>query len=185
MEIIGWIRQDDKAACGGLVVEGDPFCISDGKPYAFEGARLACEKNCVIAEGYAFSTLTNGRSQVIHGMKTSGGCPLVSTLNDIDGVGNESGGAAPSAFFQNAAGEWAAVQAPKPGDTPYDEQTKLMAPPIEGVPYFIETMDGRTFSGRVGADGLLPRIDTYGEDEYKVLWGDEALAKMNEGRQHG
>jgi hypothetical protein len=60
-----------------------------------------------------------------------------------------------------------------------------MAPPIEGVPYFIETMDGRTFSGRVGADGLLPRIDTYGEDEYKVLWGDEALAKMNEGRQHG
>jgi len=185
MNIIGWIRQGDKAACGGVVSEGDPYCTSDGKPYAFEGASLGCKKNCVIAEGYAFSTLTNGRSQVIHGMKTSGGCPFLSTLNDIDGVGNESGAATPTEFFKNAAGEWAGVQEPQQSNAPYDEQTKLMAPPIEGLPYFIETMDGRKFSGRVGAVGLLPRIDTYGEDEYTVLWGDEALAKINEGELHG
>lgn len=67
----------------------------------------------------------------------------------------------------------------------YDEQPRLMAPPIEGVPYYIETMDGRTFSGRVGAGGLLPRIDTHGEDEYTVLWGDEALARMIDGRMNG
>jgi uncharacterized Zn-binding protein involved in type VI secretion len=60
----------------------------------------------------------------------------------------------------------------------YNEQPRLVAPPIEGVPYFIETPDGRTFSGRTGSGGLLPRIDTHGEDEYTVLWGDEALAKM-------
>jgi uncharacterized Zn-binding protein involved in type VI secretion len=67
----------------------------------------------------------------------------------------------------------------------YDERTRLIATPIEGVPYYIETMDGRTFSGRTGADGLLPRIDTHGENEYTVYWGDEALAKIKEGQANG
>ncbi len=92
MKIIGWIRYGDMAACGGTVVEGDQTCISYGRAYTFQGARMACRKNCVIADGFMRSTLTNGRSQVIHGMVTSGGCPVYSTLNDIDGVGNESGG---------------------------------------------------------------------------------------------
>ena len=35
------------------------------------------------------------------------------------------------------------------------------------------------FPGRADAHGLLPRIDTDGEDEYTVYWGDEALAKMD------
>ena len=60
----------------------------------------------------------------------------------------------------------------------FDEQAQLVAPPIEGVPYFIELEDGRTFSGRIGADGLLPRIETQKEEELIVYWGDEALAKM-------
>jgi uncharacterized Zn-binding protein involved in type VI secretion len=106
MEIIGWIRQSDRTACGGTVAEGDPFTISDGLPYAFQGAKIACKKNCVIAEGYAFSTLTNGCSQVIHGMRTSGGCPLYSTLNEVDGVGNENGEAIPLSFTQDHNGEW-------------------------------------------------------------------------------
>jgi uncharacterized Zn-binding protein involved in type VI secretion len=180
MEIIGWIRQGDKAACGGLVAEGDQFCISHGMPYAFEGARMACKKNCVIAEGLQHSILTNGRAQVTHGMKTSAGCPLLSTLNERDGVANERGQAAPTSFFLNADGVWAAVAPIAPHEEPYDEQARLHVPRAEGVPYYVETNDGRTFSGRVGADGLLPRIDTYGEDEYTVLWGDEALAKMSE-----
>jgi uncharacterized Zn-binding protein involved in type VI secretion len=91
MDIVGSIREQDRAACSGMVAEGDQFTISDGRAYAFRGARMACKKNCVIAEGYAFSTLTNGCSQVIHGMRTSGGCPLYSTLNGVDGVASESG----------------------------------------------------------------------------------------------
>lgn len=101
MDIVGWIRQLDHAACGGTVVEGDQFTISDGRAYAFQGARLACKKNCVIAQGYAFSTLTNGCNQVMHGMRTSGGCPLYSTLNDVDGVGNESGEVIAEKHFLN------------------------------------------------------------------------------------
>jgi uncharacterized Zn-binding protein involved in type VI secretion len=88
MEIIGWIREFDEASCGGVVSEGDQTFRSMGIPYAFEGARMACPAHCVIVEGYAHSTLTNRRSRVIHGMKTSGGCPLISTLNDRDGVRN-------------------------------------------------------------------------------------------------
>ena len=58
-------------------------------------------------------------------------------------------------------------------------QAQLAALPIEGVPYYVETKDGRTRSGRTVAGGLLPRIDSHGEDEYTVYWGDEALAKMH------
>jgi hypothetical protein len=66
----------------------------------------------------------------------------------------------------------------------YDEQPRLVAAPIEGVPYFVQTADGRTFSGRAGPGGLLPRVTTEGEGEYHVYWGDEALTKMTEAQAH-
>lgn len=178
MKIIGWIREGDRAACGGLVIEGDQRCNSHGRPYAYEGARLVCTKKCTISEGFTRRTLTNGRRAVIHGTKTSGGCPLISTLNDIDGVGNETGTPVATIFFQNGRGEWIGACAPTPGQPPFDEQAHLAAAPIEGVPYFIETRDGRKFQGRTGPGGLLPRVETYGEDDYMLLWGDEALARM-------
>lgn len=106
MKIIGWIRQGDKAACGGAVAEGLSTCTSRGVPYSFQGARMACSKNCLIAEGFSRSTLANGRSRAIHGMMTSGGCPLYSTLNDIDGVDNEGGEALPLSFSQDHNGAW-------------------------------------------------------------------------------
>jgi hypothetical protein len=136
----------------------------------------------VIAEGYAFSTLTNGCSQVIHGMRTSGGCPLYSTLNGVDGVADEGGEAIAEQHVLNADGHWVPVKKPAPDAHPHDERPQLVAPPIRGVPYYIETLDGRTFSGRAEADGLLPRIDTRTEDEYTLYWGDEALTKMEGGK---
>jgi uncharacterized Zn-binding protein involved in type VI secretion len=156
MEIIGWIRQGDKAACGGLVAEGDPFCISDGKPYAFQGAQLACKKNCVIAEGYLHSTLTNGRSQVIHGMKTSGGCPLLSTLNDFDGVGNERGTEIPIRFVQNDAGEW--VGKTNEGYDQHfiltDEQTGKPLPNR----YYRMNFNGEVIEGKSDANGKTQKV---------------------------
>lgn len=140
-------------------------------------------KKCSIAEGFMRRTLTNGRHAVIHGMKTSGGCPLLSTLNDLDGVGNESGELVPPSFFLNADGRWTGA-ASEPTNVPYDEQVLLLAKYAAGLPYFIATRDGRTFSGRIGAEGLLPRIETHGEDAYELLWGDEALAR-SEGASNG
>ena len=63
----------------------------------------------------------------------------------------------------------------------FDEQVALRANTAfaEGLPYFIEA-GGRTYSGRVGPDGRLPRIDTSTEDDYLVHVGDEALSLMQE-----
>lgn len=65
---------------------------------------MACKNGCVIAEGFARSTLSNGPHRVIHGMVTTGGCPLESTLNDIDGVGNEGGDAIAATLYQTPEG---------------------------------------------------------------------------------
>lgn len=140
MKIIGWIREGDKAACGGNVLEGDQHFIIRGRPISFEGARMACSKNCVIAEGVRRFTLSNGRSRVIHGMKTTGGCPMISTLNDIDGMHNELGETVPLSFAIDQDGNWT-------GDT-FAEQTGkrfLMKNSETGAP-----LAKRKFVARVG-----------------------------------
>lgn len=84
----GFVRVGDKTECGGTVLEGDTTCVSHGRAYAFQGARVSCRKRCVIAEGNMRHILPNGRPRVVHGMKTSGGCICESTLNGTDGVGS-------------------------------------------------------------------------------------------------
>lgn len=48
---------------------------------------------------------------------------------------------------------------------------------LDSYPYFIETADGRTFSGRVAEGGDMPRVATNTEAVYHIYWGDEALAR--------
>ncbi len=120
----------------------------------------------------------DGKLLVLHGHRTSHGCPLISGLNGTAGWGDESGTHVPTDFFLNSAGEWVAKT--KTNEQQFDEQTHLVSSGIAGVPYYVQTNDGRVFSGHVDEGGTLPRIDTYGEDEYTVLWGDEALAKLAE-----
>ncbi len=62
----------------------------------------------------------------------------------------------------------------------FDEQVRATERGAsEGYPYFIETSDGQTFSGRLDESGHLPRVYTYSADDYTVYWGDEALAKQD------
>lgn len=168
MKIIGWIRYGDKAACGGTVIEGDQTCISHGRAYAFEGARVACQKNCVIAHGFPRSTLSNGRAQVIHGMKTSAGCPLQSTLNEIDGVGNASGAAIPETFRHGPDGEWIAVyRSVKNEDCEYDQHLILEdqdGRPLEGIPYRLFDAQGAIIEGFTTTDGKTKVIAGYPGD---------------------
>ncbi len=65
-------------------------------------------KGCVIAEATPGFTLPNGRPVPHHGHVTSGGCPLISTLNDIHGKYNEGAKEAFSAFEPDSAGNWTA-----------------------------------------------------------------------------
>jgi uncharacterized Zn-binding protein involved in type VI secretion len=86
MEITGWIRVGDGTSCGGTVEEGSIFDTCDGRPYSFQGAKIACASRCVIAEGYPASTLSNGKPQALHDQVTSGGCRLISSSQDVDGL---------------------------------------------------------------------------------------------------
>ncbi|UXU91974.1 PAAR domain-containing protein [Burkholderia sp. S-53] len=63
----------------------------------------------------------------------------------------------------------------------FDERVRATKEATEGLPYYIETADGRVHFGRLDARGTLPRIHTGDEaNDYIVYWGDDALAK-----QHG
>ncbi len=65
------------------------------------------------------------------------------------------------------------------GSNVFDEQVHAVgAGASEGYPYYIETSDGRVFSGVLEQNGNLPRISTAIDADYRVYWGDEALEKI-------
>lgn len=176
MKIIGWIREGDKAACGGKVAEGLNTCTSRGVPYTFQGARMECRKNCVIAEGFSRSTLANGHSRVIHGMRTSGGCPVSSTLNDIDGVGNQSGEPIPLGFIQDHNGEWVGNTAGVTSSVrhAYDEQFLLRGGdgrPLVGTYYTAKLASGELFHGETDDEGKTQRFYTTDAHHIEIQLG--------------
>lgn len=156
MNIIGWIRKGDQAACGGIVAEGEPTFMHDGQAFTFKGATMSCQKNCVISEGFAGSTLGNSRYRVLHGMKTSGGCPLLSTLNGRDGVSNASAEAPPVRFVRDDSGEWAGTT-----NEGYDQHFLLMDEqtdrPLANRHYRL-TFNGKTIEGKTDADGKTAKV---------------------------
>lgn len=174
----------DRTSHGGVVLTGSPFSDVDGKGIARIGDKVTCPQKgrgsvTTIVTG-DLTDMIDGSPVARHGDKTACGAMLISSqmLTYVD-EGSSSGQGASSTPTVAAL---LAGNETKEQPKPYDEQTKLVAPPIEGVPYYIETNDGRTFSGRVGKDGLLPRINTDRADEYTVLWGDEALVKIDGGK---
>jgi uncharacterized Zn-binding protein involved in type VI secretion len=163
MKIIGWIREGDKASCGSAVVEGDRTCLSYGRAYAFQGARLACRENCVIAQGFIRSMLTNGRAQVLHGMMTSKGCPLQSTLNDVDGVENDSGEEIHPAFAPDEDGGWRGIYPPaQEHDQAYDEYFIIVddktGTPARNRIYSITLDTGESIEGHTDDEGRTQYI---------------------------
>lgn len=165
MKIIGWIRVGDQAACGGKVVEGFQQCTGRGVPYAYQGAQMACKNNCKIVEGFARRTL-NGQQFVIHGMKTSGGCPLVSTLNDIDGVSNEHGEEVPIRFVLDDAGEWAGKT-----NEGYEHQFLLTDEQTgQALPnrHYRMTFKGKVTEGKSDAEGKTEKVISDDPAEVKI-----------------
>ncbi len=177
MRIIGWVREGDATACGGRVAEGDQRVKSRGRAYAFQGARIACEKGCVIAEGYGRARLTNGQSRVLHGMRSTNGCPCYSTLNDVDGASDVDASPVSERYLPDAQGRSIPEDQQLVAEQ-FDERFRLQASGVEGVPYYAILPDGRSISGRFGADGLMPRIATLRADNLVIYWGDDALVMM-------
>jgi len=86
MNIVGWIRKGDRAACDGVVVQGCETDTSLGRAYAYQGAQMGCRHACKIAQGFSHATLSNQRNMVHHGQRTMRGCQLLSSLNEVDGI---------------------------------------------------------------------------------------------------
>lgn len=182
------IRQGDRTSHGGTVVEGSHADICMGKPIAFIGHKTTCPKckgSYPIVEGTG-TTSFYGKGVALEGMKTACGATLIASqfTDTVEyGGGGASGANGSSTGTQNSADVSATFVAAAATRTnsilaEYDEQSHLHSKVIEGVPYVILTADGRTFAGRAGCDGMLPRIDTLEAGEYLVYWGDDALAKM-------
>jgi uncharacterized Zn-binding protein involved in type VI secretion len=186
------IRQGDSTSHGGTVLEGSPTDICMGKPIAYMGHKVHCPKcrgTYPIIEGVLTSAFY-GKGVAVAGMKTSCGATLIAsqftdTVEWSSGAGGgtaAAGGASEhpaKAAASSALGSASAAKLSSRADNSagYDEQTHLASTAIEGIPYLIETTDGRKITGRATDDGLLPRIETDSEAEYTVYWGDEALAK--------
>lgn len=171
MSIIGWIRQGDGASCGGTVAQGHPTVTSHGKPMAHHGSPITCRKNCVIVAGDHHATLPDGLPMALHGDKSSGGCPLISTLIDIHGVGNAAGAPIVTAYFQPLAAAALAAAAAAPGaaavpqavaDEPwvpaeFDDHYVLLGAsdgkPLANTVYAVEREDGSVEHGITDASG--------------------------------
>jgi uncharacterized Zn-binding protein involved in type VI secretion len=172
----------DRTSHGGVVLTGSPFSDIDGKAIARIGDKVTCPKK---GHGSVTTIVTGDVTDIIdgspiarHGDRTACGAMLISSqmLVYVDNE-NDSGTKGTTQSSQAELSSLANTNDPLAHENVYDEQAQLVSLPIEGVPYYVETKDGRVFTGKTGADGLIPRIDTYGEDAYAVYWGDDALAK--------
>lgn len=173
MKIIGWIRYGDKAACGGTVVEGHSATNSYGRKLSYCGARMACKKHCVIVEAHGHFTLPNRQPVPHHGHRTSGGCPLLSTLNDIHGLRNESAEHVPASFMEHQ-GVWVEKKFDLFFHVKHDKTDKDMG----NMPYKITLDDGREFKGVTDNNGHTEKVfsDSARIAKIEVPYHDDSAA---------
>lgn len=169
----------DKTDHGGEVIEASGVTDTHGKYIARIGDRVTCPKKghggtTVIVSG-DMTMVIDGKAVAFHGCKTACGATLISSqMVTTVAAGGGAGASGIGAVQAPLGGAADSVLADLLVD--FDEQAQL---PVhtEGLPYRIETSDGRVMKGSVGADGKLPRVGTLSVDEYSVYWGDEALAR--------
>lgn len=169
----------DKTDHGGEVIEASGVTDTHGKNIARVGDRVTCPKKghggtTVIVSG-DMTMVIDGKAVAFHGCKTACGATLISSqMLTTVAAGGEAGVRGDEAIRASLR----TASDPLLADLPvgFDEQAQLPAH-AEGLPYRIETSDGRVMKGAVGVDGKLPRVGTLSADEYSVYWGDEALAR--------
>lgn len=172
----------DKTDHGGEVIEASGVTDTHGKQIARVGDKVHCPK-----KGYGTTVITTGDSTMIidgravafHGCKTSCGATLISSqsVTMVNFGGGGAGSSVNQAAFASALSRSSQESSFK---FLYDEQAELSAP--AGLPWFIKTSEGKTYSGVLSEEGRLPRVDTLREQDYTVYWGDKALAmKLDEG----
>ncbi|MFM0341151.1 PAAR domain-containing protein [Paraburkholderia fungorum] len=172
------LKLGDKSTNGGVVTEGIDSCTHHGTPITFIGAKVwcnGCKSEGVIGwKGPHRDATMMGKQEALDGDICICRCtppPVMIASQD-------------SAWHVFTPEEWATTDGGASGTSmtseyrgAYDEQIRAMGNgATPGYPYFIETSDGRTRSGRLDGTALMPRIDTDMADSYTVHWGDDALA---------
>jgi uncharacterized Zn-binding protein involved in type VI secretion len=171
----------DQTDHGGVVVGAAGTTDTHGKRIARVGDQVTCPKKghgtTVIVTGDA-TMIIDGQPAARHGDKCACGATLIASQfvsTTCDGGGPDAGAkqAASASHLATAAEPLREVR------FQYDEQTKLVVSgdtaTLIGLPWFIKTEDGKTYSGRLDESGQLPRISTQVEGRYETFWGDEAL----------
>lgn len=171
-----FITLGDRTDHGGVVISASAVTDTHGLRIARVGDQVSCPRQghgkvTTIVTGDA-SMIIDGRPAARHGDKCACGATLlaaqaVSVTSEAQDAIRSSG-----TDLSNSS------QLPH---SSHDEQVELdtTGQLAHGLPYFIR-QGSRTWSGRVGTDGRLPRVGTAGEDQYEVFVGDEALALAEE-----
>lgn len=172
------LKLGDKSTNGGVVTEGIDNCTHHGTSITFIGARVwcnGCQSEGVIGwKGPHRDAAIMGKQEALDGDICICKCtpsPVMLASQDSD-------------WHSFTTEEWAAMDGGTSGTSmtgeyrgAYDEQIRARGNgATPGYPYFIETSDGRTRSGRLDGTALMPRIDTDIAASYTVHWGDDALA---------
>ncbi|ASD83271.1 PAAR domain-containing protein [Burkholderia gladioli] len=160
-------------------------CTFDGHQVALIGGEAfctACRCTGIIAKAGGPYRLFFMGETTLDGDVVRCQCPvpprIVASLGGDSWCDDQSGSNRMQASPVSTASGTASVE-----NLGYDEQVKVMGHRVEGLPYYIETEDGKTNAGRIGPDGILPRISTGDKPgSYIVYWGDDALAKQHGGR---
>ena len=174
----------DKTSHGGVVIEGSAVSDTHGKMIARVGDRVTCPQKGhginVIVSGDA-SFIVDGRPVARHNDKTACGAVLISSQSVTTTLSGSSSSSAASSQAAQTTSAAAAVAAQPAVTFMFDEQVQLAVAAdmatLVGLPWFIETNDGRHLSGTLGPDGKMPRTDSLQEGEYTTYWGDEARAR--------
>jgi uncharacterized Zn-binding protein involved in type VI secretion len=166
----GVIRLGDSTDHGGEVISVSRTFTDMGKPVACVGDMVQCPKcrgTFPIAQGDSNKTHM-GLPIAFHGDKTTCGATLISSwgIKGVSSIARGSAGIAPTENRDNTPHS-------------FDEMVHLNHEMPDGIPYYIELLDGTTSLGHAGSTGRLPRIPTELSQDYKVFWGDEALAKID------
>ncbi|AQQ34948.1 TPA: PAAR domain-containing protein [Burkholderia orbicola] len=177
------VRNGDPTTTGGFVIAVASTIFDCGKHVAIDGDKATCG-NCKGAFrifGSARRMSCHGRRVVLNGDPVLCPCGQNKVIAGADSmIFHEEGTQSRNVPTTDIAPPDAStVQSDSP--LQYDEMVKCIAHTsvLAGYPYYIETADGRTYSGRLDYRGTLPRVDTMmSADNYVVHWGDEAIAKQ-------
>ena len=162
-------RLGDPGSHGGAIITGAPTVIVNDRPMARVGDMYACPihgPNPIITGVYS---VIGQEQYVAHvGSKTACGAVILAGSPDtfVDDPVISGGGVqfvVTEEYFY------------------YDEQIVAIdsasGDTIPYYPYFIETSDGRTFSGRTDDEGKTPRIKTQSAEDLVAYWGEEAVIR--------